>query len=72
MSIPDFLKCSDSQRIERPRFESSALRFKEFTAHIIEQRGRHLAAGAVMHPDEENLLLHELMLNQANCQLKRH
>jgi len=57
---PDFLKRFDRERVERARLEAGAFRLKQVATSAIEQRGRHLAARAVMDTNEEHLLFHPI------------
>jgi len=48
----------DYQRIEFSRLQPGTVRFEIIAADFVEKGFRHLAAGAVVNTDEENLLFH--------------
>ena len=47
----------DDQRIHRAGLQPRAFRSEAIAADLIQKRFRHLAAGAVMHADEQDVLL---------------
>ena len=53
----DFLHGFDNNGIEFAGFEAGAVGFELLAANVIQERFRHLAAGAVMDADEENFFL---------------
>ena len=59
---PDFLHRLDYERVQRPGFEAGTLRRKRIAAEVIEPRLGHLAPGAVVNADEEDVLFHELLI----------
>ena len=67
---PDFLQDFYCERIERSRFQSGALRFEKFAASLVQQRRRHLAAGAVVDANEKDLLPHNGILNETQDPIK--
>lgn len=54
----DFAHHLHGERIERARRETGTLSFESVAADVIEERFRHLAAGTVMHANEEHFLFH--------------
>src|SRR4029450_3373497 len=56
---PDLAPRFDCQRVEAPRFEPGAVRLKIMAANLLQKRFRHLAAGAVVNTDEQDLLFHD-------------
>ena len=54
---PHFLHRFDHERIQRPGLEPGALGVEKFAAKMIEPRLGHLAAGAVVNANEENVRL---------------
>src|SRR6266478_6215799 len=54
---PQFAHCFYNDWIELPRLETGAVGLKFFTAYLIEQRLRHLTAGAIVNANEQNIFL---------------
>ena len=52
----DFPHYLDDQRIDRSRFQACTLRLKMFTADMVKPRLRHLAARAIVHANEQDIL----------------
>ena len=44
--------------VKRARFKARALRLEKIAADVFDPRFCHLAAGAVVHANEENFLFH--------------
>ena len=61
---PNFAKRFDRERIERALFKPGAVSFEKLTARFVEQRRRHLAAGAIVNTNEERFLFHRAIDQQ--------
>jgi len=59
---PGFLHRFHHERVQRPGFEAGAFRRKRIAADVIEPRLGHLAPGAVVNANEEDVLFHELLI----------
>src|SRR5581483_10896315 len=62
-----FIHDIDNDGIECAGLESGAMRFKRVAAKMIEPRFSHLAAGAVVHADEEHFRFHKMRVKNAEA-----